>query len=185
MFRLSTALALILTASFATSATAEVKDSAGDGFSLQISSETKLNAADSFRVFVDDFSKWWDASHSYSGDAKNLKIDLDKACFLETLPKGGFVRHMELAYYHPAKRELRFTGGLGPLQAMGVQGAMSVSIQSVTETETTVSVQYNVAGFSSQQLDKIAPVVDQVLTAQIKRFVRRCDKVHASSDAPK
>lgn len=156
---------------------AEVKDSAADGFALEINKVTDLPVGEAFTAFVKGFGNWWDASHSYSGDPKALSIDLEKACILEKLPEGGFVRHLELAYYHPQKTALRFTGGLGPLQEMGVGGAMTIEISEV-DKRTQIQVRYTVAGYSKQQLDKLAPIVDRVLNDQFTRFQNYCTKLN-------
>ena len=45
----------------------------------------------------------------------------------EKLPDGGFVRHLQIVYYQPGK-SLRLTGGLGPLQELGVHGSLVFSV---------------------------------------------------------
>ena len=56
--------------------------------------------------------EWWTGKHSWSGDAKNLSIDLATGCFCERLPK-GFVRHMTVVFADGATT-LRLFGGAGP-----------------------------------------------------------------------
>ena len=153
---------------------ADVVKTVSNGFQIKHKFETKLSKQDAFQVFVSDFSKWWDAAHSYSGQAKNLSIDIQQRCFLEKLPKGGFVRHLEIVYYEPGKA-IRFTGGLGPLQQMGVCGAMTVNFSEQNGT-TVVEVEYNVCGLMEQGLDRLAPAVDQVLSVQFQAFAKLCDR---------
>ncbi|MEM7475247.1 MAG: hypothetical protein AAF483_09665, partial [Planctomycetota bacterium] len=127
---------------------AEVAASAADGFVLVIKKQTRLDADMCFEAFVQGFGRWWDASHSYSNNAKSMRVDVDKSCILERLPGGGYVRHMEMVYYDPEKNNLRFTGGLGPLQEMGVSGAMSLKLTKVEGKGTEIELKYSVTGAS-------------------------------------
>lgn len=161
---------------------AEVKDASSTGFHVSHTIEVELGPEESYARFVKDFSTWYDASHSYSGEGKNLSLDFEKACFLEKLPDGGFVRHMEIVYHQPGKM-LRLTGGLGPLQGMGVAGALTFSFEpnakeGAEETGekhgTKVVMTYNVSGADFLQLNHVAAPVDQVLTSQLERFQSHC-----------
>lgn len=152
----------------------EVLASATDGFMLRIQRTTKLAPAECVRTIVHDVSKWYDASHSYSGDPANLSMDLEKHAFLEKLPGGGFVRHLEIVYYDPAKL-LRLSGGLGPLQEMGVQGALTFKCEQQNGS-TQITLVYHVHGFSHLQLDKLAPIVERVLSGQMDRLEGYCRK---------
>ena len=154
-------------------ASADVVASAPDGFSLQQAVATKLDPDLAFKKMVSEFGEWWDASHSYSGEGKNLRIDVEQGCILETLPNGGFVRHLELCYYDPGKA-IRFSGGLGPLQEMGVSGALTFKFTKEDDS-TKIELLYHVHGHSKQQLDQLAPVVDRVLADQLARLQKHCD----------
>lgn len=159
-------------------ARAKVDDAANDGFKLTITRDTSAVADAAFTALVDDFSRWYDASHSYSGKKENLSIDLQKHCMLEKLPDGGFVRHMEVVFYQPSKRILRMMGGLGPLQGMGVNGAMTFSVEpNEKEKGSRVTMTYVVCGYSGQQLDKLAPIVNQVLEAQLDGLKKVADSI--------
>lgn len=153
----------------------EVTQSAPDGFQIKISMSTPLDPSRTYRAFVEDFSKWWDASHSYSGKAANLSLDLDRNCMLETLGDGGFVRHMEISYCEKDKA-VRLLGGMGPLQEMGIHGAMTFSFEQMDEA-TVISLTYNVTGASFQKLDQVAEPVDGVLTQQMERLKKYCESL--------
>ena len=153
----------------------EVKKSAADGFHVAISVEVKLGREAAYKAFVSDFAKWWDGSHSYSNDARNLSLDLKRKCMFERLEKGGFVRHMEIVFHQPGKM-LRMTGGLGPLQGMGARGAMNITF-SESGGKTIVRLNYIVTGASFQKLDSVAKPVDSVLTGQLARFKKYCDSI--------
>ena len=174
------AMALFLVP-FALSSSADVVQSVSNGFQIKVSQKIELDPADSSHAFVHDFNKWWDPSHSYSGEAENLSIDLKQRCFLERLPtdgnekdgnENGFVRHLEVVYYDPCK-SIRFTGGLGPLQQMGVCGALTINFKKDGDT-THLELEYNVSGRLEQGLDKIAPAVDKVISAQMQRYADWC-----------
>ena len=152
----------------------EVTESATDGFQIVMRETTQLNPQDAYRVMVEEFSQWYDASHSYGGVPQNLALDLERHAMLEQLPEGGFVRHMEIVFHQPGK-VLRMTGGLGPLQGMGVSGALTFAFQPV-ESGTEITLTYQVSGSSLAHLDKIAGPVDGVLTTQLKRLKNQCDK---------
>ena len=81
---------------------------------------------------------------------------------------------MTVAYVNPGKA-VRLTGGLGPLQQMGVSGTLSFQFVGISDTETMIVQEYRVSGYYSEGLDTLAAVVDQVQTAQLlslqKRFV--------------
>ena len=180
-------------------ATAEVKDAAPDGFHIELRRELDVEQAEAFRRFVEEFPDWYDAEHSYGGKAENLSMNLDQRCMLEKLDQGGFVRHMEIVYCQPGHK-LRLTGGLGPLQEMGVHGAMTYSFSqtlnstdsgqasdrsstnsqaddndsAATNAKSEVILTYVVSGFSKQELDKLAPIVDKVLAGQMDRFQKHC-----------
>ena len=152
---------------------AEVTESAADGFQIVLKQTTALEPAAAWQAMVEDFSNWYDASHSYGGVADNLSLDVEKHCMLEVLPDGGFVRHMEIVYYQPGA-VFRMAGGLGPLQQMGVSGALTFSFDE-KDDGTEITLTYVVTGSAFQQLDQIAGPVDGVLADQLERLTRYCD----------
>ncbi len=101
-------------------------------------------------------------------------MDFQQHCLLEKLPDGGFVRHLEMVYHHPGKT-LRLCGGLGPLQEMGLAGALTINLRE-KDGQTEITLTYNVTGSAAQQLDQIAPAVDSVLAQQLERLKKYCDK---------
>lgn len=152
---------------------ADVTQMSANGFQVTVAREVDGTAKVAYRALVDEFAKWYDASHSYSGKPENLSLDLEKACMLEVLPEGGFVRHMEIVFHQPGKT-FRMTGGLGPLQGMGVYGALTFAFEEF-DGKTRITMTYNVSGAEYLQLDKIAAPVDGVLTSQLDRLASYCD----------
>ncbi len=113
-------------------------------------------------------SGWWDGEHSYSGDAANMSIDARAGgCWCEKMPGGGGIEHMRVLYVQPGKT-IRFAGGLGPLQAMPVNGVMTVTLASPDGRSTEVTLDYAVAG--APGLAPLAAPVDRVLGEQMPRL---------------
>jgi hypothetical protein len=112
---------------------------------------------------------WWDPAHTYSGDAANLSMDLRPGgCFCERLVPQGGVQHSMMVLVTPNKT-LRLAGGLGPLQEAGVSGSLTFALaERVGGTDTTMS--YSVGGYRQGGLEALAPVVDSVLGAQLRRL---------------
>jgi hypothetical protein len=109
---------------------------------------------------------WWDKAHTYSGDSKNLSMNpMPGGCFCEALPGGG-VQHGTVAMAWPG-RTLRLIGSLGPLQGMGVTGAMTWEFEKAPEG-TKITLTYVVGGNPTLPFEKLAPLVDGVMAGQMK-----------------
>jgi len=125
--------------------------------------------------------RWWNAQHTYSGDSRNLTIDARAGgCFCEKLANGS-VEHMQVVHVRPNEM-LRMTGGLGPLQASGVAGAMTWRL-SPAQDETRLELTYGVGGYIADGFQGIAPAVDRVLGEQVDRLKRYVET--GAADAPK
>ena len=82
-----------------------------------------LTAAAAYDRFV-AVDEWWVESHTWYGSRENLRIDARAGgCFCE-ISGDNQVLHMLVTYVQPGV-ELKMTGGLGPLQMMGLHGGMS------------------------------------------------------------
>lgn len=107
---------------------------------------------------------WWEGAHSYSGDAANMTIDpRPGGCWCEKVGNGG-VEHMRVIYVAPGST-LRLAGGLGPLQAVPVNGVLTIEIKPAG-TGSEVAVTYGASGYMPGGLGAVAPMVDAVLGAQ-------------------
>ena len=123
--------------------------------------------------------QWWLASHTFSGEQKNLYLDTRKQrCFCEKLPDGGFVRHLAVVHVHPMKK-LVFSGGLGPLQELAVSGAMIVRFAE-QDGKTKITLDYEVYGSSDGILESWAKPVDGVLKQQLDSFEQYLTSVNKS-----
>jgi hypothetical protein len=113
--------------------------------------------------------RWWDPGHTYSGDASRLTLEAKAgSCWCETLPGGGAVEHLSITYLAPGKA-VRFRGALGPLQAMGVAGAMTISLTAL-EGGTDLTLTYAVGGYAKDGFEGMSKGVDGVLAAQVARL---------------
>ncbi len=166
---------LLLLACCPTGALAEVVAASAGGFSLRIETPTRSTPTQAYDAFL-AIERWWDPEHSYTGQAENLSLDVSPGgAFLERLDDGGFVVHLSLVYAKPG-RELRFLGGLGPLQGMGLGGTMTILFEATDDGSQAVML-YNVSGFAAGGLEGLAPIVDRVQTGQMARFAAYADSL--------
>lgn len=163
---------------FAAPASAEVLSADPHGFEVQEIVNLVVPQPKAFAAFG-QVGQWWSKDHSYSGDASRLSLQMRPGgCFCETLDGGGGVEHMRVTYLKPGE-ELVMTGSLGPLLYQATAGVMDVKVERIAGG-SRVTMNYRVAGFAKGDGDKLAPLVDQVLAEQMKRF-----RVYAAGGAPK
>ncbi len=166
MLRFVAAAVLVITPAIAN---AEVVDRSPAGFTVKSVVTIAASPERSFRALVDDIGRWWEPSHTLSGDAGNLRIDARPGgCFCETLPKGGGVAHAVVTNVVPGEL-VRMSGALGPLQEHAVVGTLTVQFASAGQG-TTATLTYAVAGSFPGGLEKAAAPVDKVLSDQLHRL---------------
>jgi uncharacterized protein YndB with AHSA1/START domain len=153
----------------ASPAAAEVVSASSNGFEVRETVNLVAPADVAFDSFT-GVAAWWDPEHTYSGDSKNLSLDVRPGgCFCERFPKtGGGIEHMRVTYVEPGKR-LVFTGALGPLLYEATTGVMNVEVRP-TAGGSQLALDYRAAGFFNGGADKLAAQVDEVLTGQLKRL---------------
>jgi len=138
-------------------------------FTVNHSIETTANPFFIYRTMTSHIAEWWNADHSWSGDAANLYMKTERGgCFCERLPNDGRVEHLRIIYLAPGE-EIRFDGALGPLQTMAVQGRMVWKIEAM-ENGSKVTFNYKVFGHPQGGLADIAPAVDGVIGEQLDRL---------------
>jgi len=163
------ALTLALALIAAGSLQAEVTHSDAEGFTVRHTLATTAEPLTAWRTLTDHIERWWNPAHSWSGDATNLFISkANGGCFCERLPDGGYVEHLHIIYLAPGS-EIRFSGALGPLQAMAVDGRMLWKIDA-TEGGSQITFTYHVFGHPEGGLGEIAPAVDAVIGEQLQRL---------------
>lgn len=145
---------------------AEVKDSAPGGFTVENSRTVPVDAMTAWDALVTGVDLWWPKDHSWWGDASRLSINPRAGgCFCEMAGRQQ-AQHMTVTYVDPGKT-LRMTGGLGPLQGMGLHGALEFRLVEAGEGATRITMYYRVGGYSPDDLGKLAPVVDRVQSLQL------------------
>lgn len=152
------------------------------GFTIELTFETDRSPTEAYAQFL-RVSEWWSSEHTWFGDAKALSIDARAGgCFCEQ--KGDQeAQHMNVSYVAP-NQEIRMTGGLGPLQMMGVHGGMTWRFDQQKNGQTKVTQRYQVSGYMPDGLDKLAPVVDKVQGIQMQRLQARLnDETNAKTTA--
>lgn len=167
---LTLACALI---AWTSAASAEVVATSTNGFQLRAEQTVEATPRDAWRALV-RIQNWWNSSHTYSGDARRLRLDPRAGgCWCETWGDGQSVEHARvvLVMEHEGVRTLRAVGGLGPLQEMGAVGVLTFAISPHAQGANIVMT-YRVSGEPSLDLGQAAPLVDQVLMEQFGRLVR-------------
>ena len=115
---------------------------------------------------LNDVDKWWPKDHTWWGNDSALSIDsYAGGCFCE---KVGYksAEHMRISFVEPQKL-LRMTGGLGPLQGMGMHGALDWAF-ATTDEGTQITLTYRVSGIDPNGFEKLAPIVAQVQGMQLQ-----------------
>ena len=159
-------------------AAAEVVSAGDHGFEIQHVVNLVVPQPKAFAAFG-QVGQWWSKAHTYSGDSARLSLQVRPGgCFCETLDGGGGIEHMRVAYLQPGERMV-LTGSLGPLLYEATAGVMDVKVERIAGG-SRLTMNYRAAGFAKGGAATMAPLVDQVLGEQIKRF-----RVYAAGGAPK
>jgi uncharacterized protein YndB with AHSA1/START domain len=159
---------IVVALALTTAAHAEVTDRSPAGFELRHEATIAAAPEQVYATLLTP-ARWWNGSHTYSGDAANLSIDVAAGCFCERLPK-GIVRHMTVIYSDGLRLVLE--GALGPLASTGATGHLAVELTGAG-TGTKVVLTYAVGGYAKGGLaERWAAPVDGVLGEQLVRLKR-------------
>lgn len=157
----------LATVTFAASAAAEVTDSRHDGFTINFERRLPVNPAGAYEALTKEVGKWWIASHTWYGDSQNMYLEAKVGGCLCEVAKQGQTEHLQVIKVEPDKL-IRFSGGLGPLQAEGLHGVMDWRLQATEDpNQSILKVYYRVGGYSPNDLSRWAPAVDGVLQQQM------------------
>jgi hypothetical protein len=163
--RITVALALLAASA---PAAADVVTASPNGFEIRQTVPLVVKPEIAFTAFA-NLPEWWDPQHSYSGKSENLSLSLiPGGCFCERFPEGGGIEHMHVTYVDPGKRIL-LTGALGPLLYEATSGVMDVQVKS-TAAGSLLTLDYRASGFFNGGAAKLAPIVDKVLSDQMRRY---------------
>lgn len=159
------AAALALAATACGTARAEIKDSAPNGFTIENSQVVPVDADTAWNALVNDVGRWWPKDHTWWGDAGKLSIQPRAGgCFCE-INGARQAWHMTVTFVDPGST-LRMTGGLGPLQGMGLGGVLEWRLAEA-DGGTRITLWYRAGGYTPDDLQKFVPVVDQVQGLQL------------------
>jgi hypothetical protein len=169
MFRVSVFVIVSLVLARAEVA-ADVIDRSASGFTVKTIVSV---AAEPQRVYQDllNLGSWWDKEHTYSGDARNMTLAAHPGgCFCEKIPAGGAVEHGRVVNVSPNKL-IRLSSALGPLQELAVTGTLTWSIEPAKQGGgATLTMTYAAGGYAPGGLDKLADIVNTVLSQQVQRL---------------
>lgn len=152
---------------FSAVAQAKVVITSDNNFIIEHEVVVPINALDSYRLLGKP-SLWWNSGHTWSGDARNMSLQLKAGgCFCETW-KSNSVMHAQVITAQPGAA-LRMQGALGPLQDMAVTAVLTFSLKQ-EQSGTRVQLRYRVRGIDSHQLAGLDAAVDSVLGEQLEGF---------------
>jgi len=161
----------IAVAAMAGPAQAEVKASSPDGMIIQIKGEMALGREAAWARLI-RIGSWWSDGHTYSGKASSMTVDaVAGGCWCE-MWEGGEVEHGRVISIQPNKA-VRFASALGPLQGLGVNGVLTLTLADGSAPgKTAVTFDMIVTGSSLSGLDKMAGPVNGVLQEQFDRLIK-------------
>jgi len=145
--------------------TAEVITIAETGFIVENKIQVSQNKETTWKAFTEEVDLWWPKDHSWWGADSTFSIEaIAGGCFCE-MGEGKSAEHMHINFVDPPNA-LTMTGGLGPLQEMGMYGALAFKFNE-NENGTEVVMTYRVNGINPDGFEQLAPIVDQVQALQI------------------
>jgi len=165
-------IAIFVSLFLAAPAWAEVESASPSAFLIRAEAELAAPPQQVWRDLT-DVGRWWNSAHTYSGDARNLRLDPRAGgCWCERW-RGQSVEHARvmLVTEREGVRTLRLIGGLGPLQEMGVSAVLTFTV-APHANGSKLAMTYRVAGDPGLGLAQIAAPVDGVLMEQFGRLSR-------------
>ena len=163
-------LLLVLAVLSASAARAEIAAQDDHGFHLHQEHVLEASPDEAYDALV-DIAAWWHPDHTYSADAANLSLDpVPGGLWTESLPGGGFVKHLEVVYADPGKA-LRLSGGLGPLADEGLAGSILIRLEPA-DAGTRLVFDYKVGGYVPAGAGSYAGPVDYVWNEALTRLGR-------------
>ncbi len=149
-------------------ALAETSNVSATGFISTFREEVKATPDEVWKAVL-QLPRWWSDSHTYSGRASNLSLEaVAGGCWCERWGDGNSAQHGQVVLVQPG-RVIRMNASLGPLQELAVNGVLTI-VTSAQDGKTFLRMTYRVAGNADAGLEKLAPVVDQVIGTQYRRL---------------
>ncbi|MGH8082419.1 MAG: SRPBCC domain-containing protein [Lysobacter sp.] len=178
-------LSAVLALAATSAADAAVKDVAANGFTIENEQTVAVDPATAWKALVEDVDHWWPKDHTWWGAASTLSIDPRAGgCFCEIGRDGKQqALHMTVGFVDPGKT-LRLLGGLGPLQGMGLNGAMEFRLSPGKDGGTRIVLYYRAGGYTPDDLSKFVPVIDKVQGLQLAGLAEYLRKPRAAAAKP-
>jgi uncharacterized protein YndB with AHSA1/START domain len=149
---------------------AEVKDTSPLGFTTENSIVVTTDPANAWQALVGGVDAWWPKDHTWWGKSGTLSIDARAGgCFCEK-SAARQAQHLQVLFVDPGKL-LRMSGGLGPVQGMGLFGVLEWRLVPV-DGGTRITYWYRAGGYTPDDLKALAGVVDQVQGQQLAALAR-------------
>ena len=147
-------------------ASAEVVSRSENGFTLKFAVGAQIDPAD-ISGALQALPQWWESSHTYTGDSKNLSLDLTPGgCWCEKLPDNPAFDHGRTVAV--ADDHILFHAPFGPLRGKATRADLTVSWPAVGQgREPTWTFVVEGPG-----LGAMADVVDGVIGTGFQRWMR-------------
>ncbi len=170
MKKLLTLIMLVL--SFSTQA--KVISNTEFGFTIENEVTLSQSVDVTWQHFTKEIDNWWPKDHTWWGKQSTLSLDtFAGGCFCERTNKelGNSAEHMRVSFVDKHKL-LRMTGGLGPLQGMGIYGALDWKFETLEKGGTKITMRYQANGHNPDSFERLIPIVDKVQAMQIGAFAK-------------
>ena len=176
MIRIILAAAAILFA--AAPARAEVVARNPDGFTLKFAGGARIDPADIPGAFQ-ALPQWWESSHTYTGDSKNLSLDLTPGgCWCEALPTNPRFDHGRTVSV--AADRIVFDAPFGPLRGKATKAELTVTWPEANGAREPTWV-FVVEGPGQGAM---ADAVDRVMRTGFQRWMHYLEYGEAPGDLP-
>lgn len=140
------------------------------GFIVQNTATIDAPPAEVWQALVNNVDNWWPKAHSWWGEESVFSIEPVAGGFFCEVNGERSAQHMQIVFVDPSKL-LRMTGGLGPLQGLGVFGALDWQFTEKNH-KTEVTLIYRVQGYLPDGFASLAPIVANVQGVQLDGLVK-------------
>ncbi|MDQ8028332.1 MAG: hypothetical protein REJ23_06370 [Brevundimonas sp.] len=159
-------LAAAVVLMLATPAAAEVVERGPDHFVLRYEADLRTSR-EGVQTAIGEIGRWWDGSHTYSGDAGNLSLQFEPGgCLCEAMPDGTRFEHGRLVEI--AETGVVLDAPLGPLKGRATVAQLGFGWVG-TDREWSLIMTYVVRG---PGVGAWADGVDSVMGGQFNRLTR-------------
>lgn len=133
------------------------------GFIVENQISTDKTPTKVWLALTRNVDSWWPKDHTWWEGVLSIEAKAG-GCFCE-VSETKSAEHMRISFVEPNKL-LRMSGGLGPLQGMGMFGALDWQIRAV-DGGSEVTLSYKVSGVNPDGYAQLAPIVAQVQGIQL------------------